>query len=152
MAKQDESLTSFRHDEFQRKASACTTVSFRSPSLAKIEVCSCSQAARTSWSRGNAGDKSPISRHQSPRHPPLLHLGFQRTRQFLDLGRELIEYVQQILASSAGSGRQHQRLEFTATCWSPERLLGSQTFVQCYHMQVIHHASAHLNQPMAMPQ
>jgi hypothetical protein len=39
--------------------------------------------------------------HQPPRHRTFLQCLFQGSSQFLDLGRELVEYVEQVLASSA---------------------------------------------------
>jgi hypothetical protein len=33
-----------------------------------------------------------------------------------------------------------------------QRLLAAQAFVECYHMQLVHHAGEHLYQPVAMPQ
>jgi len=53
-------LTSFRRDTFQREMSDCTTVSFRSLSLAQITAMQLLPISQNVLKSGQAGDKSPF--------------------------------------------------------------------------------------------
>src|SRR5580704_2970056 len=46
-------------------------------------------------------------RHQSPRDGPLRYFLLERSRQLLDLRRQLVEYVEQVLATPAGPGSKY---------------------------------------------
>src|SRR3954447_18401144 len=91
-------------------------------------------------------------RHQQSRDWALVYFLFQCPSQFLDLRSQLIEQVEQVLPPSAGPRHQHDGLQLLATRRPPQRLLAAQAFVECHHMQLVHHSRAHLHQTMPMPQ
>ena len=91
-------------------------------------------------------------RAQLSRHRPPLHDLFQLSVQLMDLRREPVEQVEQVLPASAGPSCQWQRFQFGPTRWPPQCFLAPQSFVERHHVQLIHDARAHLHQPVAMPE